>query len=240
MARPSLVVALMVRNEADRYLRSALSAWSDFADEIVALDDGSTDATPDLLAEFGCDVIRWTGDRAWGAEASPRAALWNAAVETGADYIMALDADMVPMRSPKPLLAGGVDGVLFGLFDLWSLDPLTYRDDHHWQGHRHPRLWLTRRGEKVDGPWTDRGLHVGHFPPSLKLERVLWAPIEYAILHYGYADPEDRQVKAQQYLDKQDVLMSHEIAHALSITDPEPRTMPLTHPIKWPLTRGRI
>ena len=128
MARPSLVVALMVRNEADRYLRSALSAWSDFADEIVALDDGSTDATPDLLAEFGCDVIRWTGDRAWGAEASPRAALWNAAVETGARLLRKRIRD-------KPFCSQG------GPVDIAEGKRVSTDEDLAWKPNRH-RLHL--------------------------------------------------------------------------------------------------
>lgn len=224
----------MVRNEAGRYLRSALSAWQHFADEIVALDDHSTDGTQAALEAAGATIVPWGGETAWGAESAPRAALWNAAAASGAEYIMVLDADMVPLQNPKPLLKDGVDGVLFALFDLWG--PGVYRDDHFWQAHHRPRLWLVRNPGIEAAPWTDRGLHCGHFPP-LKLERVLWAPIDYAILHYGYADPEDRVTKARQYIGNAEVLSSDELEHARSILDPNPHIKPLPFKPTWPLVK---
>lgn len=234
MDRPSLAVALMVRNEADRYLGSALSAWQNFADEIVALDDHSTDASQSLLVDAGATTVPWTGAEAWGEEIAPRTALWNAAVASGAEYIMVLDADMVPIQDPKPLLRDGVDGVLFNLFDLWSAD--TYRDDHYWQAHRCPRLWLVKNPYEEAKPWSERGIHCGHFPP-LTLKRLLWAPIDFSILHYGYADPRDREAKAAQYLDRSSILTTNELEHAKTILDPNPRTVPLLFKPTWPLSK---
>src|SRR5262245_56380245 len=95
----SICVATMVRNEADRYLGSALRAWREFADEIVALDDCSEDSTPALLHDAGARVDSTRTlqlAQAWGNEALPRKMLWDMALATRCDWILWLDADMVP------------------------------------------------------------------------------------------------------------------------------------------------
>jgi glycosyltransferase involved in cell wall biosynthesis len=229
----------MVRNEADRYLPSALKAWSEFADKIVALDDGSTDNTVELLHQYAATVHHWDGKRAWGHETAARKFLWEKAVEAHTDFIFVQDADMVPAKDPKDLLVGGIDGVLFCLYDLWS--PTDFRSDHYWRAHTVPRLWLVRRpqGGVLDN-WSGRGIHSGHFSRNLQIERAITAPKDYSLLHYSYVDPEDRIKKCKQYMEQFDQLTTHEWAHASSITDPEPRLLPLDVDITWPLRKFSV
>src|SRR5690606_37375852 len=68
-----IVVASLVRNEADRFWRSALEAWKTFADEIVVLDADSEDDTPEIALDAGAYVVGTSGPRAWGSEAAKRA-----------------------------------------------------------------------------------------------------------------------------------------------------------------------
>ncbi|MHB1629584.1 MAG: glycosyltransferase, partial [Bacilli bacterium] len=45
-----LTAMMQVRNEAGRYLRMVLDDLSDYVDEIVILDDGSTDNTVEICS----------------------------------------------------------------------------------------------------------------------------------------------------------------------------------------------
>jgi glycosyltransferase involved in cell wall biosynthesis len=48
----SVIVQLMVRNEADRYLARVLDNASKFADKIIVLDDHSTDKTEEICRSY--------------------------------------------------------------------------------------------------------------------------------------------------------------------------------------------
>lgn len=231
-----LAVASMVRNEAKRYLPSALDAWGSFADEIVLLDDNSNDETRELAESRGICYFRWDGLPAWGNEVKPRKRLWQLATESRCDHILVLDADMVPAKNPKELIFNGVDGVAFTLFDLWQCDPPLYRSDGMWRGHEVPRLWLVRNPRDSSGSWSERGIHCGHFP-YLKLDRVVRAPREYALLHYGYATPDDRKEKSLRYHAEGGQLTMSEWTHAASILDADPNLLPLDIEVTWPLRR---
>lgn len=236
---PSLCVAAMVKDEADNYLPSALDAWGQFADRIVVLNDNSTDTTADICKDAGAFVVDWEGQPAWGRETPPREALWKVAIQSGTDFIMVLDADMVPARDPKDLLIGGIDGVLFYLYDLWS--GTHYRSDHYWRGHTVPRLWCVRNPQQSQGQrWSGRNLHSGHFPSNLRMDRVLTAPKDYSLLHYAYALPEDRTRKKVQYLSNGKYLTRHEWLHASSIDELEPNLLPLDIAVTWNLQKSSV
>jgi len=238
----SLVVACLARNEADRFWRSALEAWSAFADRIVVLDDDSDDNRQVYIAEEVCGdklfyFFRNARSTAWGQESPARAKLWELAEELSepGDYIFVLDADMTPARDPRPLLQAEPAAVAFPLYDLWDTRVAKrpwYRSDYFWQGHRHPRIWLVRRPDQSpEGGWSwnERGIHCGHLPSNLAYDpaRVVVAPREYALLHYAYSSPALRQAKAARYEAVADKLTDFERAHARSILDPDPPIFPL-------------
>jgi glycosyltransferase involved in cell wall biosynthesis len=228
--RPRLIVAALVRNEADRFWRSALNAWATFADDIVVLDDGSTDDTVLCAEQWSGFVFDRSTDAAWGNEAPARAELWERACQIArvGDYIFILDADMVPARDPRPLLAAEPDAIAFPLYDLWS--PNEYRCDGFWQGHTAPRTWCFRVPPvPADGwQWNARGVHCGHAPTNLSFGRVVYAPTDFSLLHYAYSSPALRTAKHAQYLSIADQLSPFERAHAESILDPDPLLSPLS------------
>lgn len=87
MASPKqLSVCMIVRNEATR-LEGAIESVRGVADEIVVVDTGSNDATPELAARLGARVssFEWTEDFAAARNESIRRAT--------KDWILALDAD---------------------------------------------------------------------------------------------------------------------------------------------------
>jgi len=166
----------------------------------------------------------------------PRQKLWKTAMQSGHDWVFILDADMVPAKPVKELLENGADGIAFRLYDLWS--PTRYREDRFWQAHRVPRVWAFRnRGSEAGESWTARGIHCGHSPQNLRLQRTVFAPRDYSLLHYGYADSVDRERKYKQYMSQGHQLTLNEWLHAQSIVDDFPNTLPLDVDITWPLRK---
>jgi glycosyltransferase involved in cell wall biosynthesis len=243
---PKLIVAALVKNEASKYWKSALSAWSEFADAIVVLDDNSSDETAEIAWECEKATVfgRYGEKDAWGAEAAARQQLWehaNEVAEVG-DYIFVLDADMVPAGDPRELTELGADTVYFALYDLWGRDErerLLYRDDAFWCAHNRPRAWMVRKPRDFKADWPTRGIHCGHLPSNWEPKAPLFAPPSHSLLHFAYADEVDRLVKAAQYLDLGDKLLPSEASHAYSILDAKPRLKPLLKKPRWQLERAK-
>ena len=236
-----LATLCVCRNEANRWLGSVLEAWSQFSDVIIAIDDGSTDDTGWLLREFPkVDYyLREASEPMWGNEAEVRQALWRLGVHSGAEWLMVLDADMVPARDPRSLLDTPASSIAFNLYDLWSTDPLQYRKDGFWQAHNNWRIWATRNpGPVFEDQWPDRGIHCGHFPANLQAGRVVYASEDYGLLHFAYSDSDERYRKYCQYAEKYSQLSEQEWLHAASIVDTPPTLASLPFPVEWDIRKN--
>ena len=240
----SVCVASLVRNEGSRWLPSLLPAWQTFANEIVVLDDGSTDNTVELCKSFGCNVIQRSSAPAWGAETHARQELWQYAAATGCDWLFFLDADMVPANNPRLLFeAPNADCIAFRLYDLWAEDNrhLFYREDRFWRAHEVPRVWAVKTPDGSFEPqWSTRGVHCGHLPYNLPGRKVLVAPYQQSILHYGYLRPADRNAKARQYATVAEQLTAAEAEHAASILDTAPALHRLGIPTEYEVVFGGV
>ena len=222
-----LVTAVLARNEAapDRYLRRVLTRCREFSDDILLLDDNSTDATKQVASEFGC-VVRTRQDApAWGAEAPARRLLWELAAELAGDgWILVADADMILMGNPRPLtLAWDVATWAWPLADLWDSET-TFRVDGPWGvGPATPRPWLFRPSAAPTGfqpVWGERGIHVGHCPSNwADAGPCFVAPSDIYWRHLAYKDTDQRARKHAQYMSVAGQLSEFEQAHAASILD---------------------
>jgi len=83
------LVAIPVYNE-QKYVASVLERVREHAEHILVIDDGSTDATPQLLANFPVEVIRHSTNRGYGHSLLD-AFRW-AAVD-GFDWVITMDCD---------------------------------------------------------------------------------------------------------------------------------------------------
>lgn len=229
-----VTVACIARNEASRFLPSALAAWREFADRIIVLDDGSTDGTAELCEVAGAEVhrqgplmFRDDGPAEW----TSRRTLWQHATR-GAEWVIWLDADQVLNCDPRPWLKPAVSA--FRVYDLWG--PTEYREDPWWTGHLRcwwPAVHVPSLPADFQDQWNERGIHCGHVPVNLPGPKH--AVNECVVLHYAFSTPELRAEKAARYAAHGSHLTNSERFHARTITMPA-KTKPLPFEPRWPLT----
>lgn len=171
MTAPLLSAALIVRDE-ERFLEVCLRSLADRADEIVVVDTGSTDRSPEIARDLGARVLKraWTGDFA---------AARNAAIEAcrGA-WILYIDADERVVEYDRP----AVETLLAD--PAYACHTVLFRPASGYTRYREYRLFRNRPDLRFRGvihesllPDLERlcartGLHIGASP--------------VAVDHYGY------------------------------------------------------
>jgi glycosyltransferase involved in cell wall biosynthesis len=108
--KPRLLTALPVYNE-ESHLTDVLAAVREFADDILVVDDGSLDSTPDLLRqESGIHVVTHVPNRGYGAALK---SAFRFAVDHSYDILVTIDCDGQHEPRLIPELAARVfeDGV---------------------------------------------------------------------------------------------------------------------------------
>ncbi len=166
---PPLSVVIIARDEADRIGDAIRSAA--FADEVVVLDSGSTDGTPDVVRALGARVVA-TG---WPGHVAQKN---RALAEAACDWVLALDAD----ERVTPALATAVhaalavdpevDGFTVDRRNVWLGRPLA---GGGWYPDR--RLRLVRR---------DRARWVGEDPHDRLEVRGPTRHLDGGIEHHPY------------------------------------------------------
>ena len=86
---PKVLLAIPVYNEAD-HVHSVLTEVRRRIDDVLVIDDGSTDGTPQALAEHSVEVIRHATNRGYGR--SMQDMMRWAAVD-GFDWLVTMDCD---------------------------------------------------------------------------------------------------------------------------------------------------
>jgi tetratricopeptide (TPR) repeat protein len=158
---PTLSACLIVRNEA-LVLERCLSSLSGAVDEIVVVDTGSTDATPEIAARFGARLHRFE----WRADFS---AARNVALDAAScDWILSIDADEYLAAGTQAEVRAsidrtGVEGLLVTVRNLLAADDLIQsadsqivrlfrrHDDVRFAGiiHEEVASAITRRGGRI-------------------------------------------------------------------------------------------
>ncbi|MCH2132403.1 MAG: glycosyltransferase family 2 protein [Phycisphaerales bacterium] len=107
---PRILVGIPVYNEAD-FVTSVLDEVRQYADDVLVIDDGSTDDTARLLSEQPVKVVRHATNRGYGRSTRD---MFHWASQDGFDWLITMDCDRqhepaaIPMFRDR-ILAGDVD-----------------------------------------------------------------------------------------------------------------------------------
>jgi glycosyltransferase involved in cell wall biosynthesis len=194
------IACLLPARNCENDLPGYFESVSRFADVVVALDDGSTDATREFLAEHPLVQVLLTNPRrndyrGWD-DSENRTRLLEAVDEVGADWIFFLDAD--ERLDPEDAAA---------LKDLVSTEARRgcayqfriYRMIGDGDRYEFGNLWVARLFAPEPGQTLpiDR-LHLVPVPTSIPRER--WIRTTIRIQHYGTANEVRREVRYGKYL----------------------------------------
>ncbi len=182
-SRPLLSLSMIVRNEAER-LPACLESVRDVVDEIVIVDTGSDDATPDIARRYGAQVYSF----AWREDF---AAARNEALRhcTG-EWILYLDAD----ERLHPESAAIVRDFLLDLPDsvggvICTIESPHRRDDGSCELHRGVYARIFRNYGYPTIAFRGR-IHEQISPAILALgKQLVSSPLR--ILHDGYDQPQE-------------------------------------------------
>ncbi|MDR1546286.1 MAG: glycosyltransferase [Deltaproteobacteria bacterium] len=176
--RPTLGLAMIMRDEAAN-LPFSLGPAAELFDEMVCVDTGSTDSSPETAAGYGARVLHlpWPGD-------------FSAARNYGldrmtADYVLWLDADNSLTPSDVSLLRARLDG---GPLVLTAVEVVAPQGDRL----RQKRVFFNDPQCRFEGRVHEQLRH----PPQ-------WPTVatEAVIRHWGYADGAQARRKGERNLE---------------------------------------
>ncbi len=222
----SITLAMLVRNEAGRYLERVLEHAAQYIDRAVILDDASEDDTREVCKKALRGVpmtLVSNRESAFANEIVLRKQLWELAAGTNPHWILILDADEIfEERATKELrlLAGNpeVDVYYFRLYDMW--DDKHYREDEYWRAHHYYRPFMARYLPGFPYRWQEIPLHCGRFPENIT--ELRGAKSTLRVKHLGWMKPADRLAKYYRYKKLDPEGRYGIMAQYLSILDPKP------------------
>ena len=202
-SRSIRLVALLAVRDGMRHLPGFLRNVAPHVDGIIALDDGSSDGTPELLARHDAviELLRRPRDRPTWDEVGNHRSLVAAALRHAAEWILCVDADErlereFRARAERVVARGkflGHSAYAVRLRELWD-DPGQYRVDGIWGRKMVARLFRAREDHEFD-PALLHGLkaplqarHRGRFPRA-----------DLTVYHLGMLRPEDRVARRHRY-----------------------------------------
>lgn len=225
-----ITLAMLVRNEAGRYLETVLKHAAGYIDQAVILDDASEDNTGEICRQAlqGIPLILHSNKEPhFHNEIVLRKQLWEMAVSSDPDWIIILDADEIFEESAPSALKelarhSDIYYYAFRLYDMW--DKQHYREDAYWCAHKWYRQFMVRCVPGFTYSWKETPQHCGRFP--VNVGAFNGEKSELRIKHLGWIKPEDRLKKYYRYKEL-DPDSRYGIAEQYqSILDPRPNLLP--------------
>lgn len=202
-SRRTRLVALLAVRDGMRHLPGFLRNVAPQVDGIIALDDGSSDGSAELLARHRdvIELLRRPCDRTEWDEVGNHRALVAAALRHGAEWILCVDADErvereFRARAERVIARGGILGYsayAVRLRELWD-SPRQYRVDGIWGRKMVARLFRAREEHEFD----PAPLH-GVKAPLQARRRGRFPGADLTLYHLGMLRPEDREARRRRY-----------------------------------------
>jgi glycosyltransferase involved in cell wall biosynthesis len=211
VARPLLSAALIVRDES-AFLADCLRSVQPVVDEIVVVDTGSVDDTPEIALAHGAVLSHrpWSGDFAAARNAALDAA-------TG-EWILYIDADerLEPARRGEvEALLGRRDAVAYRLLLRPSPRATPYREYRLWRND--PRI-------RFDGVIHEKVVPAIHAVADEDGREIL--PCDLELVHHGYEGDQTRKhhrnlplLRRQREIEPENLFVWHHLARVQEALD---------------------
>jgi glycosyltransferase involved in cell wall biosynthesis len=216
-----IVAGLIVRDEADRYLRWSLDQLLGFCHTVVVLDDGSTDSTADLLAELqrstvgnGSELVVARNNESvfFQHEGRARQTLMDMVLEQSPTHILCTDADEV-LSNTRAVWQAVLDHWentdrqfrvwTLPMQEVWKADEnnLWLRVDGGWRAHGVPVLYSVPDGYEKRMRIQDKALACGRQPEMVNREALARRSVQLPseVLHFGWTRVAEREARYQRY-----------------------------------------
>ncbi len=201
---------MITHNEADRYLQSCIKELQRYASYIYVVDDQSTDNTTEILRDLEVDyeIRPKTVPSFVEAEGLFRQYAWDKLVERAypweRDWILSIDADEFPIgdliSTIETLEKFDASAANLKIHEIWSTDPIMKRVDGFWDTIKGVRLCRYQHG---DQSFRSEGMGCGSVP-RYGYQRALDNQFSFQLMHFGYADIKDQELKYEFYSTKLD------------------------------------
>ncbi len=198
-SKEKMIVVYRIKNSA-KWLAKSLQASSRFADEILVLDDDSTDKTVEIAKTF--PKVKIKTQKKPMNEKRDREFLYNWAVEEGATWIASCDGDEIfderltkdyakELMHPKNPM---IKGYICRIITFWR-GRKNVRVDGTFNNLAFTRIYKVEPKQHFVSPHS-QGLHCSS-APEMPIENLAWCPVR--ILHYGYETFKEAKRKYEFY-----------------------------------------
>jgi hypothetical protein len=223
-----LVASMPVRNELGRYLRSTVTAALSYCDELVAVDDGSSDGTFEYLEDLERVTVARASEAGWssgGSEHSTRQQLFELTLAAEPTHVLAIDADELVSDGQRlrSVLERDRAATVWTLrvVELWRQEPAAIRVDGGWAPRSAPILY--RAPQALGRGWqiADRRCACPREPIAVSRSHER-RRTGIDLIHMGWMDKSARAARTARYLEH-DRGEHHARAHLESILWPDAR-----------------
>lgn len=220
----NVVASLVVRDELHRYLAPCIDHLRRFCDQIVVMDDASTDGTAQWLAEQADEqlkVVAQSTSTFYVHEGATRSTLLAATLAERPTHVLAVDADefVADGITLRTTLQGNpaVNAWTLEMQEVWGTNDDRYltREDGGWRTHGVLCLWRVAQLGRLSFP--NRRLACGRVPSQVRMGPSQVAAS--ALLHVGWLNESERVARHARYT-KHDKGRFHAAAHLASIMWP--------------------
>lgn len=233
------IVALLPVRNAEADLAGYFASIERVCDAVVALDDGSTDRTPAILAAHPLVKVLLQNPpradyRGWDDSAN-RNRLLQAAAALQPEWILSIDADerfderdAIDLR--RFLQTDALPGCAYGMrhVPMWD-DGRTFEPNYDWIY----RIFSYEPGQRFSAA----RLHFAPVPTSIP--REFWVETTLRLQHLGEANPHRRLRRFLKYLEADpERRYEADYSHILRIPGPEERRIWLSRPEGMPVLRS--